>query len=623
MDTRLLAYYEKELQYIREAGSEFAHEYPKIAGRLGIETLECSDPYVERLLESFAFLAARIQLKHDSEMPRFTQHLLEMVYPHYLCPLPSMCIVQLQPNDNVGELDEGFLVAKQTPLRGTRGAGSSTECEFRTVQDVQLLPIEISEAAFYNRDVASLALPAALRSATAALRIRLRLNGNVSWQDLQLENLVVHITGPDEVPVQLYEQIVANTIGLAIQAVGGPKSDPTILPRERVRPLGFDGDRLLPYTGRSFEGYALLQEYFALPQRFLFFEISGMRNVIRKVQGQEIDIILAFDGTDLELGRIVDKSCFHLHCTPAVNLFPRRADAVQLKVGDIEHHVVPDRSRPLDYEIFQISKVIGYSDDKQGQEFHPFFSIHDTGRETEETFYSLTRMPRMVSTRQQQKGARSSYLGSECFLSLVDNRFVPQTGHLRTLAVETLCTNRDLPLHMPVGALASDFTTATGAPVDAIKCISGPTPPYASRAHVRGELLWRTVNHLSLNYLSLVNQDATHGAVALRSLLSIYASDRESSLRKQIESIRTITSRGVTRQLPDEGPVSFCRGIEISLTLDETGFKGRGAFLLGAILEQFFSRYVSINSFTETILKSEQRGEIKRWPARLGRRHLI
>src|ERR687883_717551 len=104
MDPRLLNYYNRELQHLREMGAEFAREFPKIAGRLGLEAFECADPYVERLLEGFAFLAARVQLKIDAEFPRFTQHLLELVYPHYLAPTPSMAVVQLKPDLTEGNL---------------------------------------------------------------------------------------------------------------------------------------------------------------------------------------------------------------------------------------------------------------------------------------------------------------------------------------------------------------------------------------------------------------------------------------------------------------------------------------------------------------------------------------
>src|SRR3954469_17531868 len=95
MDTRLLRFYSEELTHLREMGAEFAQDFPKIAARLGLEGMEVADPYVERLLEGFAFLAARIQLKLDAEQPRLIAHLLESLYPNFLAPVPSMLVARL------------------------------------------------------------------------------------------------------------------------------------------------------------------------------------------------------------------------------------------------------------------------------------------------------------------------------------------------------------------------------------------------------------------------------------------------------------------------------------------------------------------------------------------------
>ena len=55
MNPKFLRYYSQELQHLREVGGEFANEFPKIAGRLGLEGFECADPYVERLLKGLVF----------------------------------------------------------------------------------------------------------------------------------------------------------------------------------------------------------------------------------------------------------------------------------------------------------------------------------------------------------------------------------------------------------------------------------------------------------------------------------------------------------------------------------------------------------------------------------------
>jgi type VI secretion system protein ImpG len=248
--------------------------------------------------------------------------------------------------------------------------------------------------------------------------------------------------------------------------------------------------------------------------------------------------------------------------------------------------------------------------------------LHDrTAAEDMSSYYTVHREPRMLSTKQRSQGARSSYVGSEIFLSLVDATEAPIRPQLKQLAVVTLCTNRDLSLHIPIGQRSSDFVLESGAPVQAVRCVAGPTPPRPS--HVHGDPTWRLISHLSLNYLSITDDANGGGASALRELLSLYGDASEPIVRKQIDGVQSVASQSITRRLPISGPVAFGRGIEVTLTLDETAFEGMGVYLLGSVLERFFAKYVSINSFSETILKTIQRKEVVRWPARLGRRSAL
>ena len=199
----------------------------------------------------------------------------------------------------------------------------------------------------------------------------------------------------------------------------------------------------------------------------------------------------------------------------------------------------------------------------------------------------------------------------------------PYSSELKQLAVSTLCTNRDLPLQMPVGKGQSDFTLEISAPVQSVRCLKGPTRPRPSLAHAQGEMAWRLINHLSLNYLSLMDDDERQGAAVLRDLLSLYGELGEATVKKQIDGLRSVQSAQVTRRIPVPGPIAFGRGLEITVTLDESSFEGLGVFLLGSVLEKFFARYVSINSFTETVIKTVDRGEVMRWPVRTGQRPVL
>ena len=624
MDPRLLKYYGRELQYIREMGAEFAREFPKIAGRLGLETFECADPYVERLLEGFAFLAARVQLKMDAEFPRFTQHLLEVVYPHYLAPTPSMAVVQLQPNLGEGSLAEGYRIPRGSSLRSLIGRGEQTACEFRTSHDVKLWPLEVTHLEYsgYSRDMGE--LPPLRARPQAAFRIRLRSTAGLNFSDLALDRLPIYLRGSDELPVKLYEQLLGHTLALVARPVTRPAPWQHVV-RDAVFPLGFDDDEaLLPYGPRSFQGYRLLHEYFAFPARYLFVELRGLQEAVRRLATNEIEIIVLTDLHDRALDGTVGPENIALHCTPAVNLFPRRTDRIHLTEATNEYHVVPDRTRPMDLEVHTITEMVGHGGSADvKQRFQPFFAWnHQSNDDRAPAYYTVERQPRMLSAKKRIQGARSSYVGSEIFVSLVDADEGPYRSELRQLEVEALCTNRDLSLHMVLGQGRTDFNLDSGGPVESIRCVAGPTPPRASHAH--GDTSWRLVSHLSLNYLSLVDVAAgSAGAGALREMLSLYSDLTDTSTLKQIEGVRSTSCAPITRPLPVPGPTMFGRGLEVTVQCDEGAFEGSGVFLLGSVLERFFAKYVSINSFTETVLKTVQRGEIMRWPTRPGLRQAL
>lgn len=622
MDPRILSHYSRELQYLREMGGEFAREFPKVAGRLGLESLECSDPYVERLLESFAFLTARVQLKLESEFPRFTQHLLEVIYPHYLAPTPSMAVLQLQPSLSEGSLADGFKVPRGAVLKSLVGRGEQTPCEYRTAHDVTLWPLELTNAEYSPvlADLGSIRLPPKAR---AAIRLRLRATAGLAMRNLALSSLPVFLRGGDEIAMRLYELLMAHSVGLAARPVGSGERWVQLLGEGAVKSVGFEDEQaLLPYGPRSFRGYRLLQEYFAFPSRFLFVELTGLAEVVRRCAEHEMELIVLLDAADPRLERAVGAAQFGLHCAPAINLFPRRADRIHLDASVTEFQVVPDRTRPMDFEVHSVTQVVGHGTgaDEQ-QEFLPLYAASDHTSRAGSAFYTIQRQPRMLSSKQRAQGARSTYVGSEVFVSLVDSAEVPFSPNLKQLAISLLCTNRDLPLHLPLDQKSTDFTLETGAPVLSVRCVAGPTPPKPSYAH--GDPTWRFISHLSLNYLSLVDTEFGGGGAALQEMLRLYSDSADAVARRLIDGVKTVSSQAVTRRLPLPGPVAFARGLEIALTCDEVAFEGTGVYLLGAVLERFFAKYVSINSFTETVLSTVQRGEIARWPIRIGHRPSI
>ncbi len=631
MDPRLLEYYRRELQHLRGVGGEFASEYPKIAGRIGLDSFECADPYVERLLEGFAFLAARVQLKVDAEFPRFTEHLLEFVYPNYLAPTPSMAVVQMQPDPSEGRLAEGVPIPRDSMLRSQIGKGEQTACEYRTAHDVTLWPLEITQAEYLSGPsaIANLGAPS-LPGLKAGIRLRLRTTGGQPFNELALDTLPIYLRGGGALPHLLYEQLLANAFAVAVLPTNKQDRWCELIANRPLRRLGFeDHQALLPYGPRSFQGYRLLHEYFAFPERFLFVELTGLKQILQKTEAlqaskyTELDLIVMLDRMSPKLINALEPSLFALFCTPAINLFPKRLDRIHLTHLGSEYHVIPDRTRPMDFEVYCLEEVTGFgANPGEEQTFLPFYGSNSGWRHRDENaYYTISRQKRLLSSKQRRQGQRSTYIGTETYIALVDAKEAPYGADLKQLGMQGLCTNRDLPLYMPTGQGTTDFSLQTGAPVQSIRCITGPTRPRPSMAvsHVS----WRLISHLSLNYLSLLDSESGQGAAALRELLTLYSDPNDDVVRKQIEGVLSAHCRNVVRRIDAEGPIVFGRGMEITVKFEESAFEGGGAFLLGAVLEQFFARYASINAFTETVVTTADRGEIMKWPTRKGRRHTL
>jgi len=621
MDTRLLSYYNRELQYIREMGAEFAEAYPRIAARLGMDGIECADPYVERLIESFAFLAARVQLKLDARHPDFTQHLLEMVYPTFLAPVPSKAVVELVPALTESSLKEGFPVGRGNPLRAQVGADAV--CEFRTAHETVLWPLSVTSAA-YVVGTSSFATPG-LRldpRCRGAIRLDLQSEGGVPLRELPIDSLTFFVYATADLAGKIYEQVLANGVGVVARTRRSSKS--VFLPASAVRAVGYEDDQaLLPLSPRGFEGYRLLQEYFAFPERCLFFAVDGLREAFAGMEGNEAELFLLVDRGAPDLENALDASQFRLNCTPIVNLFPRSLDRIHLSANDTEHHVVPDLSRPMDFEIYSIDRMIGVGSGSESLvEVRPLYSTdHRSSEGDSHAYYTVQRRPRLASSRQQRSGTRTSYLGSECFVSIVDSRQRELSGEIRQLDVTALCTNRDLPIGLSFGKSRLEFELEGGAPVQTVRCLAGPTIPRPSPAF--GDTAWRLIGQLTLNYLSLCDSDPEKGAQMLRHLLGLYADPNDPVALRQVDGVRRVSHRPVVRRIPGGGPITYGRGVQIAVTLDDSAFEGLGTLRLGTVLDRFFARHVSINSFVETRLQSTARGEIKQWPVRTGKRHSI
>ncbi len=597
MDDTLLNYYEQELSYIRQMGEEFAQKYPKIAGRLLLDPDKSADPHTERLIEAFAFICGRIHKKIDDDFPEITESLFNIIYPHYNNPVPSLTIVNFEPLlQNISAA--GYLLDKGTKLYSRPINGTS--CGFTTSQPVEIWPVEVVEAKFSNPK-------SLIKKAQQAIHIRLRTANKIPFNQLEWKRLRFYLRGQQQHVFYLYELLFKHVCQVECE-IGGKKC--LSLPPSVISPVGFtDEEAVLPFSKRSFTGYRLLFEYFCFPEKFLFFDLNGLDGLKTAPTGDTLDIFIYLDLV-AKANVILDQYTFCLNASPAVNLFSKIAEPVRVEQKKTEYRVIPDLRRQNSSEIYSIDQVTALSADTQNKhfEYRPFYSmrhhLNDEGEEQRRAYWHI----------QRRESGRHGDKGTEIFLSFTDLDFSPSDPGVDILTIHTTCTNRDLPSRMPIGAPDGDFDLEVAAPIGKTVSILKPTP--TRRPTLGGGQHWRLISHLSLNYLSIVNG----GENALREILRLYDFDNSPVTRQQIDGIISLSSSYITKRIRR----SFGRGVRIEIEFDEDKYVGTGVFLFSAILEKFLGQYVSINSFSQLIVKTIQKNEVlHEWPPRSGKRILL
>jgi len=589
-----LEYYKKELTYLRRMGIEFAEQYPKVAGRLELGLDQCPDPHIERLIEAFAFLTARIQYNIESEFPQFSTALLGILYPHLLNPVPPMSIARFEVDPTQGKFTTGHLIRKHTPLFAQTQQGQI--CKFRTCYPVTLWPVEVTYAGFESTD----RFDFLDNAPDVALVLRLRIAGQGGLlSELELKRLRFYLNGDKMLVNSLYELLFCHVLHVAI--LPEKEKNPIFLPDESMLPVGFGLDEeVLPYPLNAHPGYRLLQEYFTFPEKFHFFEIDHLG---ARASENYFDILIMFD--QMPGARLtVDRNTFCLGCTPIINLFRKTSDPIRLDERHAEYRLIPDKRREKATEIHSILSVSASpSPGDESKTFEPFFSFTHHMERTEHKAYWIAR---------RQGTGREDLPGTEMLLSFVDLDFKASLPPTTTVFAHTLCTNRRLAEELPGGAVLQIEETA---PLSQISALIKPTPQIESP--LEGTTLWRLISHLSLNYLSLSNGDES--VKALREILRLYSFSERASTYQQISGIREMSTRKVSRLIGSDAWRGFCRGIEVTLLFDERLYVGSSAFLLAAVLNCFFPLYASVNSFTQLITKSQQREGIwKKWQPMAG-----
>ncbi len=522
-----------------------------------------------------------------------------------------MCIVHFEPDTTDGALAEGVEIPRGTAMRSQIGPDEQTPCRYLTAHDVTLWPLKIAEASYST-----------FGASEAQVRIVLESPADVLLKELPLDSLSIYFGGSSDVGLRVFDACCARASKLSY---GCPNQSWSFEhSAESLCPLGFDEyHALLPVGPRSFSGYRLLHEYFAMPDRFRMIRFDTLAPAVRRCDGNRLAITVHVarpqSKRDIDLERTFSAEQLELYCTPAINLFERGANRAQLSETDREQQVIIDRTRPLDFEVHSIKQVVGFdAKNRAVQEFFPLFGAR--GGADGNGCYSTRRQTRLTSLRERRIGSRTSYPGAEMFLTLSDPDAPPVHEDVCQLGIRVLATNRDLPITMPVGVGASDFSLEESFPVLRTRIVTGPTTPTPSPAV--GELSWRLISHLTLNYLSLLDEKDT-GASALRGLLSLYAHAAPASMRHQIDGLRSATVSSAIDRAPRDGPIAFIRGLGVRLEFDESRFEGASPFILASVIDRFLPRYVSINSFTRTHMYTAEEGEIAPWPIRPGKRGII
>ena len=624
MNERFLQYYEDELRHVRETAEDFGALHPLVAGQLRLRKDGCDDPFVERLLEGFAFLSARVHQKLDEEHSVFTQSLLESVYPALLCPTPSMGIVELGASESIAG---SLTIPAGTELTAMLGEGATRRCLFRTAHEVDIFPIElVSEGLegvrYYDQDISSLYLPKE-NMATAAMRLRLDvINSDVNFEDLdELDELTFFIKGDLAGAGKIYEELLSQSIELSVGELSAgkkPKYNTYKLDGDDVsiEATGFDAEQaLLPSDARVFEGHRLLREYSTMPQRFLFVKIKGLRKAFMQITSNSASIVIGFKRSSLEMSKLVSPNSMALNVTPVINLFERRADPIAVSRDEHEYYIHVDKTKSLDYEIYTVDEVVGFSAGSDYKnEFQPFYRDQVYNRNNH-SFYSILRKPRALSFSERRNGAVSKYLGTDILLSVVDGNHAPVSADVDALSLKVTCSNRHLPLSMTLKGAETDLVPAGDSGLSSARWILPPTSPTESLTETNGS--WNLVNHLSLNYLSLVESEQGQ-ATGLKDLLRIYFSKQSEEGSEWIRGIANVTSKSIVERCREPGPVTYKRGVLVDITFDEYCYGGASVFLFGSVLARFLSQHISINSFIKTNINSSSRGRLIQWDGERG-----
>lgn len=603
---QLLPYYERELLFLRNYSREFAGRYPKIAARLAMSGDTSEDPHVERLVQSFALLGARINKKLEDDYPEFTEALLDVLYPHYLRPFPSCSIAQFEYGEEKNTLTT---IPRGTQLKSQKI--QDVQCRFKTAYDLTLAPVQIT-AATYSPVVMPPGSCTVPSNATGCISMTLTCSGEEpSFDQLQLNKLRLYMHGEPSFVTALRDCLFLKTAAVFIEINDSGRWLAT--PASPIGEVGFaDNESLITYPERSHPAYRILAEYFAFPEKFNFFDIDlqALSKLTSGAQKITLHLVMQHVRADSNTARLLESlSTKHLRsgCTPVINLFEQAGEPVTVTHTATAYTVAANEQHKSAYEVYAINSVNLVRETDKGQEiipFHPFYSLRHGEMPEAGGHYWMARRNDLVALHTP---------GYETEISLIDNDFNVVASQKETLSLQLTCTNRDLPAQLAFGLPQGDLTQANGQGKQKIQLLKKPT---RSLHFERGRgMQWRLISHLSLSHLSLTQ----NGLPALKEMLLLYDLPATAVSARQIEGLVALEHKPTTQWLPGKPFASFVRGIEIRLTMNEDHFVGSSLHGFIRVLDHFFGLYVHVNSFIQLVIISKRTSEeLLRCPPRSG-----
>jgi type VI secretion system protein ImpG len=607
---RLLDYYERELTFLRHMGVEFAENYKDVASRLGLEATRAEDPHVERLLQGFAFLAARVHLKVEDDFPEISQAFLNTLYPHYLRPVPSMSLVEFRLDPDQGAPATGWSIPKDARLV-TPPTSSGVRCRFRTCYDTRIWPLQVTRAGWHSAH--EIETPFST-DAVAVLRLDVKTVGQMDLDEVELHELRFFLDGEAGLVGSLYELLLNNCTQIIAWNPALGRSGPKVqLSPDAIHPVGFERrDGMLPNPKQSFLAYQMIHEYFAFPRKYLFLdlrELDRLRGAGLGTSVQFLFLISAFQRPErhARLQEGVNDRTLRLGCAPVVNLFPAEARPINLTQRKSEYLV----SVSGEAEVFSIEEVFAIAPGTTRRSpILPFHGLrHRSSASGENLFWYAKREPRTW-------GENSVSDVSIAFVDLDGSTVHPD---FHSIGVTVLCSNGDLPNELRFGTGQPDFHLEEES-AQLMGIFTLMTPTKSVRPPLGGRELWRLISMLSLNHLSLVD----HGAESFREMLRAHAFGDATLTERQIEGVTRIKSEPLYAPVQGEQGLSFARGRSVEIEFDEEVFTGGSVYLFASVIERFLAQYASLNSFSRVVAKSKQRPEIlKAWPPRAGLKPLL